>query len=195
MEYSFEELKKRYSHEPEEFPVLRQQTHKVMRNGKMVSEVININENLIHYLQDTAWLISVIDGTVSTDGKVGSGIPYDHIVYLDKSARPVSWLVNMFWEEFAAKDPEGKPIKRPGHSYVNIDRSPWFRNVGIAVTDDGRQKENGELATYGDFINHISNLTPRHLSEIRSLYIRGGIEKEDAGWINEQKTVLTGKGC
>jgi len=190
---SIEEMKKRYYHNPEEYPLLRQQTHKLMRDGRMTSEVIPINENLIHYVQDTALLISIIDGTVAIDGNPGGGIPYDHVVYLDKSARPVSWLVNLFWDEFAAKNSSGVSVKRPKHSYINIDRSPWFRNVGISVSDDGRQKDNGELATYGDFLNHIQNLTPRHLSEIRALYIPDGIEKEDADWINQQDTILTGK--
>ncbi len=110
---------------------------------------------------------------------------YDHVVYLDKSARPVSWLVNMFWNDFAAEDLNGNKICRPKHSYVNIDRSPWFRNVGINVTDDGRQKENGELATYRDFVNNLHNLNKHHLAELRALYIDGRIDVEDIEWIME----------
>ena len=51
-------------------------------------------------VQDTALLISKIDEFLSRDKKEA----VDHVVYLDKSARPVSWLVNMFWSEFAVKD-------------------------------------------------------------------------------------------
>lgn len=182
-----DELLKKYLHTPEEFPVLMEQTHKVLRDRKIVNERININENIIHYVQDTALLISVIDGRLS------GGIPYDHVVYLDKSARPVSWLVNMFWSEFALKNSEGAPARKPKHSYINIDRSPWFRNVGINVSDDGRQKENGELATYRDFVNNIHNLKNRHLAEIRALYIEGGIDKEDVDWVLERPTILDGK--
>ena len=181
------ELLKRYAHIPEEFPVLAEQTHKILRKGKIVNERININENIIHYVQDTAHLISVIDGRLSSGG------PYDHVIYLDKSARPVSWLVNMFWNDFALKDAAGNVVKRPNHSYINIDRSPWFRNVGISVSDDGRQKENGELATYRDFEKNIHNLNPRHLAEIRALYIDGGIEKEDIEWVMNHPTILDGK--
>ena len=181
-----EELMLKYRHAPEEFPVLMEQTHKIIRDKKTINERININENLIHYIQDTALLISKIDG------RLEGGKPYDHIVYLDKSARPVSWLINMFWEEFANKQGDSV-IPRPPHSYINIDRAPWFRNVGINVSDDGRQKENGELATYKDFVNNIHNLDPRHLAEIRALYIPGGIEKEDADWISSQPTILDGK--
>ncbi len=182
-----EELLTQYTHSAEEFPVLAEQTHKVLRNGKIVNERININENIMHYLQDTAQLISVIDG------RLGSGVPYDHVIYLDKSARPVSWLVNLFWNDFAEKDKAGVPVKRPRHSYINIDRAPWFRYVGVNVDDDGRQKDNGELATYIDFRNNIQNLSKRHLAEIRALYIPGGIEEESDDWVMRQPTVLDAK--
>ena len=182
-----DDLLKKYSHTSGEYPVLAEQTHKVLRDGSIVSERININENLMHYLKDTALLISKIDG------RLAGGIPYDHIIYLDKSARPVSWLVNMFWNDFAAKDSNGFPVKRPKHSYINIDRSPWFRNVGIDVSDDGRQKVNGELATYKDFAVNVQNLSERHLAEIRALYIDGGIESESVDWVTRQPTVLDGK--
>lgn len=182
-------LLEKYRHEPAQYPVLMQQTHKVIRKKGMVNERININENLIHYVQDTALLISEIDGSLSKDGKEA----IDHVIYLDKSARPVSWLVNMFWSEFAIKDEQGKTAKRPPHTYINIDRSPWFRKVGLNVSDDGRQKENGELATYSDFISRINNLTQRHLAEVRALFIEGGIEDEDIGHIMDSPTTLDGK--
>ena len=181
------ELLAKYVHRENEFPVLAEQTHKVLRNGKIVNERININENIIHYIKETARLISIIDG------RLNSGVPFDHIVYLDKSARPVSWLVNMFWNDFARKDEHGIPVKRPKHSYINIDRAPWFRNVGINVNDDGRQKENGELATYGEFVGNIHNLSQRHLAEIRALYIPEGIEEESVEWVMCHPTILDTK--
>lgn len=182
-----EELIEQYAHKAKEFPVLSKQTHRIIRNGRIVNERININENIIHYVRDTALLISKIDGRLSESA------PYDHVIYLDKSARPVSWLVNMFWNSFALQDETGKPIRRPKHSYINIDRAPWFRNVGINVDNDGRQKDNGELATYRDFANNIQHLSPRHLAEIRALYIDGGIEEESADWVWKHPTILDAK--
>ena len=183
----FDEMLEKYSHGSSEFPVLKEQTHKILRDGKRVSERIEINENIVHYLKDTALLISKIDGRL--DGNSG----FDHVIYLDKSARPVSWLVNMFWEEFAAEDDEGKAVRRPKHSYINIDRSPWFRNVGIDVSNDGRQKSNGELATYWDFAGNVQNLDSRHIAEIRAMYIEGGIDSEDVNYILKSPTILDGK--
>ena len=61
------------------------------------------------------------------------------------------------------------------------------------MNDDGRQKENGELATYTDFIHNIANLKERHLAEIRALYIEGGIETEDVKTVMQSPTILDGK--
>ncbi|MCR5530880.1 MAG: hypothetical protein K6F26_03415 [Lachnospiraceae bacterium] len=191
LQVDVQELLAKYTHVPDEFPVLSKQTHWVLQNGKIVSERIPITENVMHYVQDTALLISRIAGLVGT--KTGApGKPFDHVIYLDKSARPVSWLVNLFWKDFAVSD-ENNQLPRPPHSYLNIDRAPWFRNVGIAVNDDGRQRENGELATYLDFVNSIHNLSFRHLAEIRALYIKGGISNEDPDWIISHPTLLDGK--
>ncbi|MBR3154003.1 MAG: hypothetical protein IKF10_03260, partial [Lachnospiraceae bacterium] len=46
-----------YIHSIKEYPVLSRQTHFVIRDGKITSEVIGINENIMHYVQDTALLI------------------------------------------------------------------------------------------------------------------------------------------
>lgn len=186
---TLDELLNKYSHSPDEFPVLKNQTHKIIIDNKSQSTPININENIVHYIQDTALLISIIDGSLNDT------TPFEHVIYLDKSARPVSWLVNMLWDEFATKDSSGNVMPRPKHSYINIDRSPWFRNVGINVSDDGRQKENGELAQYTDFIKaaEAGNLKNEHLAQIHALYIDGGIDNEDIDSIMNTPTCLDGK--
>ena len=61
------------------------------------------------------------------------------------------------------------------------------------MTDDGRQKENGELATYSDFASSLHRLDRIHLARIRALYIPGGIRDEDPAGIMQAPTVLTGK--
>lgn len=186
---TLDELLNKYSHSPDEFPVLKKQTHQIIIDDQKQSATININENIVHYIQETALLISVIDGSLNDT------TPFDHVIYLDKSARPVSWLVNMLWDEFATKDSSGNTMARPKHSYINIDRSPWFRNVGINVSDDGRQKDNGELARYTDFVKaaEAGNLKTEHLAAIHALYIDGGIENEDIDSIMNTPTYLDGK--
>ena len=177
------ELLARYRHSPEEFPVLRRQSHMVqLRPDVAGQETADINDTLVHYLRDTALLISQIDGSL------GEGPACDHVVYLDKSARPVSWLVNLFWKDFAA---EG--AVRPPHSFVNIDRVPWFRYVGLNVNDDGLNLETGHNATYSDFMRSIHNLSRRRLAELRALYIEGGLERADEQWVLDQPTALDGR--
>lgn len=52
----------------------------------------------------------------------------DVVVYLDKSARPVSWLVKELWPKLAA-DP-GEPVPpMPETRFVNIDREQWVNTV------------------------------------------------------------------
>lgn len=64
------------------------------------------------------------------DRILGSGI--NDVIFLDKSARPVSWLVREFWDLFA----NGAPM--PDFKYVNIDKGAWNFTVGTneEVTED-----------------------------------------------------------
>lgn len=63
----------------------------------------------------------------------------DFVVYLDKSARPVSWLVKELWPTLAqAKD--GSVPKMPETRFVNIDREQWVNSIdpegrGLANVD------------------------------------------------------------
>ena len=79
------------------------------------------------YLRLTDTLIGVIDGTI--DGTE----PYDAVIYLDKSARPVSWLVNELWDDLAREQgtefTEHKVPKRPQTLFLNIDREQWLPTV------------------------------------------------------------------
>ena len=56
----------------------------------------------------------------------------DYVLYLDKSARPVSWMVNELWHDLAPDKP------RPATKYANIDRLDWREIVGsdeVGVVD------------------------------------------------------------
>lgn len=157
---SITELLDKYTHASEEFPVLNRQSHMVQLKPDIAGqETANINDTLIHYVRDTALLISKIDGSLDDEQ------PFDHVVYLDKSARPVSWLINMFWNDFSVGG-----VARPHHSYINIDRVPWFRYVGLNVTDDGLNIETGHNATYSDFMKSILSIVSTSTWIIAILY-------------------------
>ncbi len=67
----------------------------------------------MHYVHLTDELIAQMDGTVG-------GSP-DFVVFLDKSARPVNWMVRELWDTLAAKQPDGTTPERPQSLFVNID--------------------------------------------------------------------------
>ncbi|MEX0932170.1 MAG: hypothetical protein WDZ81_01020 [Candidatus Saccharimonadales bacterium] len=56
----------------------------------------------------------------------------DFIVFLDKSARPVAWLLKELWEDFS----DGKDL--PKFRFLNIDREQWRDKVGGSEIGDGR---------------------------------------------------------
>lgn len=79
-----------------------------------------------HYVTLTDRLISVLEG--------GSGWRPDEVVYLDKSGRPVAWLVRALWPVLA-REPgteysAGVVPPRPGTRMVNIDREQWWELTG-----------------------------------------------------------------
>ncbi len=52
----------------------------------------------------------------------------DTVIFLDKSARPVSWLMREMWDTYAA-DATGSIPEMPKIRYLNIDREQWVNSV------------------------------------------------------------------
>lgn len=128
----------RFKVNPDRFPILRDQA--------ISNETLSIDETLSLLVQDTADTVAVLAG--ETDPPTRKA---DAVIYLDKSARPVSWLVNEMWEDFTT-------VPRPEYEgFMAIDRITWFRAVGLEVDDQGNLKEDaglkrrGTKADFGDF--------------------------------------------
>lgn len=105
------------------------------------------------YLNRTAELIEKITG--GEDGE-----PYDSVIFLDKSARPLYWMMRDLWPYVAPerKNPEtGKmetvPIPKHEIKFLNIDRVPW------------RNEPNTPLAEAG-----MKPIKPEHLEGLRSIF-------------------------
>ena len=138
-------------------------------------ERLSIDETLGRMVSSTANTIATICGEKT-------GIPKaDHVIYLDKSARPVSWLVDEFWDVFSDEE-------RPQKTFLAIDRRLWLRtyhrdNVEIKerqnatpfVIDAGGNSK--ELASEVHF--DINKVPKEVLAGIRALYVEGGIDTED----------------
>lgn len=175
--------------DPEDFPIFSQQAglREDEYTGKMENRTLNINETLGLMVGQTAKTIAAIQGEKN-------GIPkIDHVIYLDKSARPVSWLVDDFWDDFA-------DTPAPEKSYLAIDRRPWFDMVGIELVGHEEIRDpDGTLrpAKGSDFWKAYENVPEEKKKEwsarIRALYIEGGIDSEDPDVIMSTPTVLDGK--
>lgn len=127
-------------------------------------EVLNSPELRAKYLQLTDELICkmVENGT-------------DVAIFLDKSARPVAWMVNKLWDQLAPKtDNEGNPVQKPEIKFLNIDREQWGAMLGRSEDKTGG-------------IN-VDRLEPTRAEELRDLYapINGYSNASD-------ESLLTGK--
>ena len=164
---------KRFHVNPADFPIFAQQADQ--------NKTLSVNESLSRHVTSTADTIAVIDGSSEKYPKA------DHVVYLDKSARPVSWLVNTFWTAFSDQ-------KRPPHSYLAIDRAEWLQRSGVTLQPGEYIKEadgSERLATFSDF--QTDKISREDIARIRALYIPGGIESEDVDAIMNTPTGLEGK--
>lgn len=66
----------------------------------------------------------------------------DSMVFLDKSARPVAWLMRALWPTLGFKefDASGKPIiaPMPEAKFANIDREQWAHVMGRSEVREGQ---------------------------------------------------------
>lgn len=156
----------RFRVNPDRFPILRDQA--------ISNERIGIDETLSILVKDTADTIARLTG--ETDPPTPK---FDAVIYLDKSARPVSWLVNELWDDFTtAPRPEFE-------GFLAIDRVTWFRAVGLNVDNHGNLNEDtglgnkGRQAGFSDFRRATEqHPVPRSdLARARLALTPGGMEK------------------
>ncbi|MBQ3309464.1 hypothetical protein IJG78_02175 [Candidatus Saccharibacteria bacterium] len=171
----------------DDYPIFNRQTVED-DDGKPVRW--NIDRILSEYLTFTAATIEQMDGT--------DGPKIDHVIYLDKSARPVSWIVNKMWGDFAKKDADtGEPTKRPEESFLNIDRVPWMRRVGLNVNKDMYMEDpSGAKVKVGfnEFVRATKKDLPiEDIAAIRALYDPDGRTTDDPTEIMMKPSPMAGK--
>ncbi len=177
----------RFRVNPADYPIFSHQSSLDEHWGNNSEHRWGIDKTLSAYVSNTAELIAAIDGTSTEYSKNHELAPPDHIIYLDKSARPVSWFVNTFWSDFSDR-------KRPEHSYLSIDRLDWFRLSGLPVNADGKfENSAGEIQTAKIQNFDIKKLPPDALARIRALYLPDGISSEDPTEIMQTPSSLDGK--
>ena len=94
-------------------------------------------------------------------GESGKLPETDVAIYLDKSARPVSWFVNELWEDFTDKP-------RPQTAHLAIDRRIWFRHFKVGLSQgEYVDDDTGRLAGWRDLPIH--DVTQDEMSNLWSL--------------------------
>ena len=134
-------------------------------------------DGILHmYVSATDKMIGVADGSITKRDLIDprnperSALPPDEIIFLDKSARPVSWFMDAFWEQFAKED-----AKKPHFDFLNIDRTNWFMRQGHSREISER------FLGPSDF--DIDMVTDEDITRIRALFVVG--ELTESGWMNE----------
>jgi len=127
---------------------------------------------LERYVEATDGMVGRLDGSIheraisDPDNSELSQEKPDVVVWLDKSARPVSWFVDGFWEQFA--DPE---VEKPDYEFLNIDRVNWFVNMGHSRIDaETRLGPN-------DF--DIEKVPDETIARLRALFVVGELSEDN----------------
>lgn len=88
----------------------------------------------------------------------------DTLVFLDKSARPVSWLMKELWPTLGVDD-NGDPLPMPEIKFVNIDREQWSPLIGRSEVKTGRID--------------LSNIHPDTIDSLRGLFAHQLLEHDE----------------
>lgn len=126
---------------PEEF------SYQLLKGHSRTDGSYKTDEQLrMEYIQLTDRLVhEITQGKKTKDPETGQETvrPYDNIIFLDKSARPVAWLMKELWSTLAA-DADGEVAAMPSINFLNIDREQWVNTVdpnGSGYMDIGKVDE------------------------------------------------------
>ena len=101
----------------------------------------------------------------------------DVVIWLDKSARPLSWLTKATWDQLAP-EADGTVPKMPDFKFVNIDREQWVNQVDPLGTG---------------YMN-IEHVDPSIIRSLRSIFVSVKDKKDGlTEAIDDAKSSLDGK--
>lgn len=182
------ELVDRLNEPDDNYQLLREGVQGFLSDSdKSVIDRKDTNGILQTYVSVTDKMIGVADGSIAERDLVDPGNPErssdqpDEIIFLDKSARPVSWFMDAFWEQFAKED-----AKKPNFDFLNIDRTNWFMSQGHS-----REISERYLGPKDFDIDKVSD---NDIAQIRALFVEGDLT--EGNWQNEvwnMPTRLDGK--
>lgn len=107
--------------------------YKILKEGlESTGEWVSGDKLRMDYLRTTDGLIhKITKGMEITDKATGEKVnqPYSTIIFLDKSARPVSHLVREMWPVSAKDLDSGEIPPMPEFKFLNIDRRQWINEI------------------------------------------------------------------
>jgi hypothetical protein len=161
------------------FPI--EDTYKLLVGHERTDHSFKTDEQLkAQYMELTDKLVYKMTHGVEVDnpetGKTELRKP-DVVVWLDKSARPLSWLTKETWPQLAA-EADGTTPEMPEFKFVNIDREQWVNQVDPMAKG---------------FMN-IDMIDQSIIRSLRSIFVAPTDKKNSLGeHIDEAKTSLDGK--
>jgi hypothetical protein len=111
--------------------------------------------------------------------------PPTAMLWLDKSARPVSWLTRAFWPLLAGDARSmGRRPPRPRDYYLNIDKEDWLHRMGVAPADI-------QDAPAGAI--DLTRIDAEHIDRIRAIFSTIRVDEDGLGQAWDQATLLDGQ--
>ena len=142
---------------------------------------------LTEYTKNTDRLIGLLDGTIPIQDAEREG-PADAVIWLDKSARPLSWMKRKLWPVLARTpgtyfDENVVPIQ-PKDYYLNIDREYWLGLMGVPFH---------EIQDASEGSIDVSKIDKDFITRIRALFSVKRIDESDLDEAWDYPTVLDGQ--
>lgn len=172
---TYEQIREAHHAEEANFELLRGDKQRVRERTSIWSDDFVLEQ----YVSETDGVIALLDGSVK-DGSgfeikdpaftEGEPVKPDTVIWLDKSARPVSWLVDGLWDQLAKPD-----AKKPNYEFLNIDRVNWFVHTG----------HDANVASWrlGPKDFDIEEVDQVRIDGVRALFVDGELSEEN--WRNE----------
>lgn len=166
---SFEQIRADHHVNEGDYELLRSDKQKVRERLSQWSPDFVLEQ----YVSETDQLIGILDGSIADDAieivdpRIAEGEPVtpDTVIWLDKSARPVSWFVDAFWDQFAKEGAE-----KPQYEFLNIDRVNWFVHMGY---DESIAKWR-----LGPEDFDITKVDPLRIDSLRALFVEGELSED-----------------